>query len=385
MGDFIMPILEKEKPLAELRLMEKKGMVCEECGANVVVCWGGAYGYNQYILKCSAQAAHNGVVKPYAPSADEIPGFNLYKTSKKGREQMVKEHGNKKATALAPYRQAVLKTKEEAKEVLDILFPGVPAEDAMKAALICVQYELNPLMKHVFLIPFKDKDTGKRKWATVLGIQATRLIAHRAGDFSYVGDTPRMMTDEEQKTIFGEVMDDRFWAITKLKDGKGNEAQGYGFWLNSATPYGMDKGNTRQNMAFIRSERQALDRLYAGKLPQVAEVLDAQYMEVKEAEEAEETEAEEGQDDTDGNDVEGLDLKADDQLTFKDDDEAETSPPVTPAQLKALKDLMEQSQVASQEVGKFCNKDKGWKIKTLADLNQDQYKEVVSFIKKDAE
>jgi len=37
------------------------------------------------------------------------------------------------------------------------------------------------------------------------------------------------------------------------------------------------KGNTKANMAFIRSERNALDRLFAGEMPQGVEIIDEEY------------------------------------------------------------------------------------------------------------
>ncbi|GAI77639.1 unnamed protein product, partial [marine sediment metagenome] len=98
------------------------------------------------------------------------------------------------------------------------------------------------------------------------------------GDFSYLDDTPRVMTDEEQKRIYGSVDSTKIMAITKLKDSKGNEASGYGAWPLGEEPYGAEKGNTKANMAFIRSERNALDRLFAGEMPQGIQVVDEEYI-----------------------------------------------------------------------------------------------------------
>ena len=194
------------------------------------------------------------------------------------REDMEKTIGVKKTRVLERYSYGALTTEKGAMTVLDTIWPEAPRSEKVKAALICIQYQLNPLMKHLFLIPFNEGKPNE-SWAVVLGIQATRLIAHRAGDYSYVDATPRVMTKEEQERIFGEVFDDRIWAITKLRDSKGNEAVGYGFWLKSQNPYGSDKGNTKANMAFIRSERQALDRLFAGWLPEQAiEVADERFL-----------------------------------------------------------------------------------------------------------
>lgn len=193
---------------------------------------------------------------------------------------MEEQVGKEKATTLMKYEGVVSLTKAEAKEILLTIWPEAPEIEVLKAAMICAQYGLNPLMKHVFLIPFKRRQKGMvvgEDYATVLGIKATRLIAHRCGDFSYLDDTPRVMTEEEQKRIFGDVDNFKLWAITKLKDSKGNEAPGYGCWPKGEDPYGTDKGNTKANMAMIRSERNALDRLFAGEMPQGVEVIDEEY------------------------------------------------------------------------------------------------------------
>ena len=180
---------------------------------------------------------------------------------------MERDLGTRKTHALERYSRGALATEADAMKVLEIIWPRAPIIEKKRAAMLCVQYQLNPLMRHLFLIPFKNKSGGEN-WATVLGIQANRLIAHRAGQFSYVDNTPRVMSKQEQETILGEVFEDRIWAITKLRDSSGNEAVGYGFWMKGENPYGTDKGNTKANMAFIRSERQAMDRLFAGKMPE---------------------------------------------------------------------------------------------------------------------
>ncbi|MBA7588977.1 hypothetical protein ES708_31048 [subsurface metagenome] len=179
------------------------------------------------------------------------------------------------------YEGLVSLTQKGATEVLETIWPDAPEVEVFKAAMVCHQYGLNPLMHHLFLIPFKRRRQGKvvgEDWVTVLGIKATRLIAHRHGDFSYLDDTPRVMTEEEQKRIYGYIDKNNIMAITKLKDSKGNEASGYGAWPLGEEPYGAEKGNTRANMAFIRSERNALDRLFSGEMPQGIQVVDEEYM-----------------------------------------------------------------------------------------------------------
>jgi hypothetical protein len=253
-----------------------------QCGAPLTLAWGGAYGINKYVLKCTKDINHDQIARPAGMGPYDIPGFNLFNL-KGRRKEMEEELGKGKATKLIKYEGVVSLTKAEAKEILLTIWPEAPEVEVLKAALICHQYGLNPLMKHVFLIPFKRHDKQDRvigeDWVTVLGIKATRLIAHRGHDYSYLDFTPRVMTEEEQKRIFGDMDNAKIWAITKLKDSKGNEVQGYGSWLKADNPYGTDKGNTKLNMAFIRSERNALDRLFPGEMPQGVQVIDEQYIE----------------------------------------------------------------------------------------------------------
>jgi hypothetical protein len=249
------------------------------CGAPFTLAWGGAYGIQSHVLKCTKDINHDTIARPAGMGPYDIPGFNLFNL-KGRRKEMEEKLGKEKATKLMKYEGVVSLTKEGAMEILQAIWPEAPEIEVIKAAMICHQYGLNPLMKHVFLIPFKRRQKGMvvgEDYVTVLGIKATRLIAHRCGGFSYLDDTPRVMTEEEQKRIFGDVDTTKIMAITKLKDSKGNEAPGYGSWPKGEEPYGADKGNTRANMAFIRSERNALDRLFAGEMPQGVEVIDEEY------------------------------------------------------------------------------------------------------------
>ncbi len=252
------------------------------CGGKLSLCWGGAFGINSFVLRCVERDDHNTIMRPAELEPYDIPGFNLYNL--RGRhDEMVQELGEEKARALQPYEQVASLTKQQAGLILQTIWPDAPAVEVMKAAIICRQYGLNPLMKHIFLLPFKkyDKRTGeivRIDWAIHIGIKANRLIARRVDRFSYLGDTPRIMTKQEQETIFGEVDNNNIWAITKLRDSAGNEAPGYGSWPKGQPAYGADRGNSAANMAFIHSERNALDRLFPGEMPQDVGVIDEQYI-----------------------------------------------------------------------------------------------------------
>lgn len=176
--------------------------------------------------------------------------------------------------AIEPRGNMAPMTEHRALALVEKCWPGAPENDKLVAAIICRQYNLNPLTGQIYLIKFKDK------WAIVMGIGASRAIAKQSGyNYSYV-DGPRLMTEDEQTTILGEV-DNRFlWAITVLKDKDGNLYPGYGNWPKDQTVYGEDKGNSKRNMAFIRSERNALDKLAPGILPSGAEAGQESYTDV---------------------------------------------------------------------------------------------------------
>jgi hypothetical protein len=277
--------------------------------------------------------------------------------------------------------------------------------------MLCVQYELNPLLRHVFLIPFekKDKQTGKvidTSWALVLGIQANRLIARRAGDFSYVDDTPRAATEDEIKRKYGDEAESikkaNLISITKLRDSKGNEASGWGLWPKEKTAYGADKGNTKRNMADIRSERQAMDRLFAGKLPQDVEVMDAEYFEVNgvgkvdgqtgeilDEPTAEELEAaaeslneQEVPEPEETEEEESTQIPIDEPTEEKEEPERDHST-VTAEQAKEILPAVKKMGWNASDLGRFMQKDMGWNVSDLKLLEVWQYKYIMDMVKKE--
>jgi hypothetical protein len=264
-----------------LELRQKN--VCAVCGGmlNVFLDMNTHKAY----LACNSDQSHEGIERE--PSRYEKEGLASLNLPTR-REMMEQELGKEKTTRLMKYEGVVSLTKQEAMEVLRTIWPDAPDTEVLKAAMICHQYGLNPLMKHVFLIPFKRRKEGKVvgvDWATVLGINANRLIAQRplrgrSHDYTYLDLTPRRMTDAEQEKVLGEIDDSKIWAITKLKDiATGAEVMGVGSWPKDEVPHGAEKGNTKLNMACIRSERQALDRQYPGEMPQGVEVTDERFIE----------------------------------------------------------------------------------------------------------
>lgn len=251
----------------------RKRHVCAECSEWLSM-WLDTEGRIYLACHEHQRTKHEGIAKPY-----ENREYNIATR----KEFMTTELGEQKTQALAKYSTQTSLSKQDADTIIDTIWPearAVSPAEVYKAVTIATQYGLNPLMKHLYLIPFNTKvgDTWERRFVTVLGIGANRLIASRRHSYSYIDDSPRLMSEEEQAKIFGEIDSKNLRAITILKDMKtGASARGYGSWPKDTEPKGTDKGNSKANMAFIRSERQALDRLFPADLPHDVEVVDERY------------------------------------------------------------------------------------------------------------
>ena len=246
---------------------------CAECAGTLHISSGSYYGYDEAVIKCIRSKDHSEFGRPLKKETD-----NEARINKVRRLIELSEQGTDTKALQTLYHSAMTETR--AMDIINAIWPTAPDIDRKKAAMLCASYGLNPLAKHVFLIPFKNKNGGQ-DWTMVMGIAATRVIAQRQGDFSYLDDTPRIMTKDEQFKAFGEVDASKIWAVCKLKNViTGATAIGRGNWPKDTQPQGTDKGNTKANMAFIRAERQALDRLCPGKLPTNVEVMDESLIDI---------------------------------------------------------------------------------------------------------
>lgn len=225
-------------------------------------------------IACSGQI-HEGIAREYQPQSTD------YRSEIRRETELEQKAGTDVAKRLAHIPKHGQLTRPDAEYILSLVYPGCPREEIVRCAILCRDFGLHPLMKEVYLIPFKDKG-GKENYVTVLGINATRKLMALRGSYSYVDDTPRLMTNTEQKRIFGEVDENNIVAITKLQTKDGLEAPGYGRWPKDKQPYGTDKGNTKANMAFIRSERNAFGRLSPDALPPDVEIVDEAYVKLPE-------------------------------------------------------------------------------------------------------
>lgn len=254
---------------------------CAECSARLEV----FLDWKEHLtfLACANwnRTHHEGIERK--PSRYEMEGLASLNIPTR-REIMNQAYGEAKANALEKYQGGGLLTYSGAMEILKLVYPNCPEQEITRTAMLCRDFGLHPLMKEVYLIPFKNKKTGKDDWATVIGITANRKIASaKKGAFSFLDDTPRAATKEEVDRQYGPNSHEaraNIISICRLRGEKENTANGFGLYPKDKEPYGTDKGNTPRNMANIRAERQALDRLPGEAMPLKSfDVIDEVYAE----------------------------------------------------------------------------------------------------------
>lgn len=240
-------------------------------------------------LACNSDQSHEGIEREASRYEKEgLSSLNI----KTRREIMAEEIGEGKTTALAKYIGGGVITKRIATEIIESLWGGAPAIEKTKCILLCQTYQLNPLMKHLHLVGYKRRGPDKKfivdgqgkpvlDWSIMIGIGATRLLAQRKHNYSYLDMTPRKATEDEIRKILGDTADsESIYGFTHIKDvDTGAEAFGLRGIKRDENIKGVEKGNTHLNMACVRSERLALDRQYPGEMPPNVEVVDERYIE----------------------------------------------------------------------------------------------------------
>jgi len=250
---------------------------CGECEGELRLIWGGAFGVREYFVACTNDRNHQGFVRRMSEQEEWESGLPVSPYAEAFYNERQVQSMQERGMAIRRQEGGPVRiTYDAAMEMARRIWPGAPDPELIRAATICSRYNLDPYLKMVHLIKFKKRKDGQvvgESWETVLAIQAKRKMTRQVRSFGYA-DGPRMMTAEEQVTLLGyEALDpDRFWAITVLKDDRGNRAPGYGNWPKDEKVYGADKGNTPQHMAMIRSESQALQRLAPDEMTELDSV-----------------------------------------------------------------------------------------------------------------
>ncbi|GAI65469.1 unnamed protein product, partial [marine sediment metagenome] len=92
-----------------------------ECGAGLTLAWGGSWGINSYVIKCSKDINHSQIARPASLGPYDIPGFNLFNL-KGRRKDMEQKYGPEKTRVLAKYIGTGAITKAIATEIVETLW-----------------------------------------------------------------------------------------------------------------------------------------------------------------------------------------------------------------------------------------------------------------------
>ena len=187
------PIYESPEYVRDKLLELRRKNVCAVCGGMLNVFMD--FEANKAFLACSdwPRTHHERVAKEAIQYEVNVP------TRRKDMEQ---KYGPEKTRALAKYIGTGAITKAIATEIVNTLWGDAPPIEKAKCILICQTYQLNPLMKHLYLIGYKRKDNHGRQltdthgvllfdWSIQIGIGATRLMAKRKHNYSYLDLSPR--------------------------------------------------------------------------------------------------------------------------------------------------------------------------------------------------
>lgn len=284
-----MPIYEEEGRITREELLDlSKRNQCKECGEALAVFID--FDSGKAFLACNdwRRSHHEGIEREASRYEKEgLASFNINTR----REIMTQEIGEKKTKALDRYIDTAAITKRIATEIVETLWGDAPPIEKTKCILLCQTYQLNPLMKHIYLVGYRRKENGKfvldgqgnpvKDWSIQVGIGATRLMAQRKHNYSYLDMTPRKATTVEIEKILGDTADpETIYGFVHIKDqDSGAEAFGLRGIGKNEDIKGTAKGNTHLNMACVRAERLALDRQYPGEMPQGVEVVDERFIE----------------------------------------------------------------------------------------------------------
>ena len=285
-----MPIYEEEGILTRENLEQiRKRNVCAVCGGWLNTFLDPESG--KAFIACNEwpRSHHEGIER----EASRYEKEGLSSLTIKTRREIVEDAlGTEKTTTLAKYISTGTITKRIATEIVETLWGAAPPIEKTKAILLCQTYQLNPLMKHLYLVGYRRRGKdgkfvldGQGKpaldWSMMIGIGATRLMAQRKHNFSYLDMTPRKATEDEIRKILGDTADkDSIYGFVHIKDmDTGAEAFGLRGIPKNENIKGEAKGNTHLNQACVRAERLALDRQYPGEMPPNVEVVDERYIE----------------------------------------------------------------------------------------------------------
>lgn len=355
---------------------------CGQCGGNLNIAWGGAYGVESWVLRCSKDIDHGTIEKG--------------RKSQKERAQMATLRGEgymdaaKSTDLMAMTETAMVERVGKAKFIKDLSAP-----EAKRLALACITYGFDPIMHELTIFegnPFVSVDGRYRK------AQETGL---------FMGVESRPATTEERKD-WEIASEDKFFraVVKKMVSGQICEFVGWG----RVTAKEIEKANqyipistNPMRMAEKRAEVQALRKAFSIPLPSaeyigaVPGTVEGEYELVPEPKQIEPVEepakkkapAKAGakkEEPVADAEIPGAEAEPEPEPAPEPPPERESAKdetPVTHAEGKEIERLFSHDGAFDPaSMGEFCNAQRSWGIRQIINLKKWQYDIIVPALKK---
>ena len=184
-----MPILESEMPLEAMKRRTQTHK-CGVCKGELVVCWGGAYGYDQYVLRCGENFDHDTMTDFKQQSKEYEEGNKLFR----------RLQGMDTTALMKMSEDTMLARIAQAKFPADL----TPADKKLMAE-VSISYGLDPLMQELMIYQGHPYPT----------INARYRKAQETGKFDGINTRPA--TAEERKARHCEEFDVLYCAEVWVK------------------------------------------------------------------------------------------------------------------------------------------------------------------------
>ena len=168
-----MPVYESEMPF-EVMTKRAKTHKCGECGGMLTVCWGGSYGYNEYILRCAENFDHDTLTDYQKPSKEYEEGNKLFR----------RLNGMDTTALMKMNKETMLARISQAKFPQDL----TQQEEEMLAE-VSISYGLDPIMQELMIYQGNPYPT----------INARYRKAQETGKFDGINTRPASAKEREDR------------------------------------------------------------------------------------------------------------------------------------------------------------------------------------------
>lgn len=239
-----MPITQDQMTIEQMQRAAGDGHRCGKCGSRLVVCWGGAYGYEGWILKCGADIDHDTITRHDQKEEKEIQ--QIMEARKLDSTSLMKMDENKMLERVGMAR-----------------FPqDLTVQDKKLLAQVAITYGFDPLLNEISIYqgrPFVSIDGRYRK-------------ALETGELDGVETRP---ATRQERTDWEIPEGDFFFRCEVYRKGSSRPFVGWGRVRRSETVGG--KGykpveTNPQRMAEKRAESQALRKAFFLPLPSAEDI-----------------------------------------------------------------------------------------------------------------